>query len=99
LLGFLAHTRYAVYLYGYLGFFQRVFANVATTNAFVDLTIALVMVLVWIGQDARLRGTSPLPYLLVTLALGSAGPLIYLIRRFRDKPASDSAPAAHRLDG
>jgi hypothetical protein len=39
------------------------------------------MVSVWMWQDARARGTSAIPYLVVTLFLGSIGPLLYLFRR------------------
>lgn len=39
-------------------------------------------------RDARARGVSAVPYVLLTLALGSAGPLVYLIRRLAsDAPA------------
>ena len=77
---FLGLTAYATYAYGFAGLFELVFANAATTLAMVDLTIALSLVSVWMWQDARRRGISPLPYLVATATLGSAGPLLYLIR-------------------
>jgi hypothetical protein len=69
-----------VYQYGYAGFLELATANLATIAVLVDLTIALSLVAVWMWNDARDRGISPLPYLAVTLVLGSIGPLIYLIR-------------------
>ena len=80
LLDFLALTGYALWAYGYVGFFELLFANAATITAASDLTIALAMVSVWLWQDAKKRGISAVPYLVVTAALGSAGPLLYLIR-------------------
>jgi hypothetical protein len=77
---FLALTAYAVYHYGYIGFFELATANAATTLALVDLVIALSLVVVWMVRDARARGVSVAPYVLLTLVLGSAGPLAYLIR-------------------
>jgi uncharacterized protein (TIGR02246 family) len=47
----------------------------------VDLTIALTMAVVWVWRDARSRGVSPIPYVALTLLTGSAGPLLYLLRR------------------
>ena len=81
LCGFAALTGYTVYHYGYLGFFEQETANAATVTALVDLVIALSLVVVWMVRDARARGVSPLPYVLLTVALGSIGPLLYLIRR------------------
>ena len=81
LLDFAGLSAYAVYEHGYMGVFRLVTANVATTTAFVDLVIALSLVVVWMWQDARDRGVSPLPYVLLTAAFGSVGPLLYLIRR------------------
>jgi hypothetical protein len=97
---FLALTGYAVYQYGYVGFFELMTANVATIAGFVDLVIALSLILAWMVRDARARGVSPVPYVLLTLALGSVGPLVYLIRRLAsDAPAhtaTSMAPAGHR---
>jgi hypothetical protein len=90
----LAMDAYSVYLYGYIGFFRMVVANFAGVTAFVDLLIALVLIIVWMGEDARQRNVSAIPYLVLTIALGSIGPLLYLIRRFSDRtePASAVEP-------
>jgi hypothetical protein len=77
----LAMDAYSVYLYGYVGFFRMVLANLAGVTAFVDLLIALVLIIVWMGDDARERNVTAIPYLILTIALGSIGPLLYLIRR------------------
>lgn len=81
LVAFLGFTEYAVYQHGIQGLFDLVLANSATTLAFTDLTIALTLVSFWVVQDARAKQISWLPFLLITMALGSAGPLLYLIRR------------------
>jgi len=97
LIGFSALTAYAVYQHGYIGFFEQLFANVATITAFVDLTIALSLVIIWMWLDARDRGVSVTPYILLTFALGSVGPLLYLIRRFGQEPHVLTNPQTARL--
>lgn len=82
LLGFSILTAYAVYLYGYAGFFREVTSNVASLTLLVDLVISLTIILVYMGNDARTHRISVFPYLLLTLGFGSVGPLLYLIRRF-----------------
>jgi hypothetical protein len=94
LIGFAALNAYVVYQYGYVGFFRLVLANAATVAALVDLTIALSLVALWMWQDARERGLSPLPYLVLTLTLGSIGPLLYLIRREGVAPVRTLGAAA-----
>jgi len=84
---FVALTAYAVWHYGYLAFFDVHAMNAINAQIFVDLCLALAMVSVWMWQDARTRGVSALPYLVVTLFLGSIGPLLYLFRRAADEPA------------
>jgi Protein of unknown function DUF2834 len=79
---FSALNVYAIAQYGILGVFELAFANAATVLLFTDLTIALSLVMAWMWQDARQRGLSPIPYVVLTLGLGSIGPLLYLIRRF-----------------
>ncbi len=67
--------------HGYPGFFELAAANWATRLLFVDLSIALALITVWMYLDARERGASFLPCVLLTLTFGAAGPLLYLIRR------------------
>jgi len=81
LAAFSALTALAVYEYGYIGFFDAVFSNLVGIVCMADLAIALTLVLVWMTRDAREVGISPLPYVVLTFALGSVGPLLYLIRR------------------
>jgi len=91
LLGFAGLEAYAVYEHGVVGIFAALLANSATLVAFVDLVIALGLASLWMALDARGRAISAVPYVVMTLALGSVGVLLYLIRR----EATASAPLAH----
>jgi len=81
LFDFVALTGYAVWRHGYLGLFQLGVSSWGAALLLVDLTIALGLVLIWMMGDSRERGLAFLPYALLTLAFGSVGPLLYLIRR------------------
>ncbi|MFN2376589.1 MAG: DUF2834 domain-containing protein [Candidatus Binatia bacterium] len=87
LLAFLALTGYVVLVHGFTGFYQRVATDAVTFLLFVDLSIALGIILVWMMEDARQRSFSFVPYLFVMLVVGVAGPLLYLIRRENDVTA------------
>jgi hypothetical protein len=87
LFDFAAFTAYAVAQHGLVGFVDMAFMNFATLQVFADLAIALSLVTTWMWRDARQRGVSPIPYVVLTLTLGSIGPLLYLVRR-----AGDAAP-------
>ena len=89
---FSALTAYAVYQVGYVGFFESLFGSIVGITVLADLVIALSLVMVWMGRDARQRGVSATPYIVATLLLGSVGPLLYLIRR-----ESGTVPASARL--
>lgn len=84
---FVALTGYAVYHYGYLAFFDLHAANAIQIQIFVDLIIALTFVMIWMWRDASARGISPIPYVVLTLLLGSIGPLAYMIRREATEPS------------
>lgn len=56
-------------------------ANLWTIQVMVDLVIALAITIVWMVRDARRRGMSATPYVILTFATGSFGPLAYLLRR------------------
>jgi hypothetical protein len=88
-------TAYALLEYGYVGFFREVISNLASLTLLLDLLISLTIILVYLGNDASRRGVWAVPYLLLTLAFGSVGPLLYLIRRLasRDVNRELSRPA------
>src|SRR5260370_10910481 len=62
LIGFLSQEAYVLYLYGYVGFLRMVLANPAGIAAAVDLTIALVLIAIWMSEDAQQHKISTLPY-------------------------------------
>lgn len=95
LFDFSALTAYAVYEVGYAGFFEILFSDIVGITVAVDLFIALGMALVWMVRDARAHDISPIPYILLTLAFGSVGPLAYLLRR--PEEATVAAPSAAHL--
>jgi hypothetical protein len=71
----------AVAQHGYLGIFALHFQTFGGMQVLVDLVIALVLVMVWMWHDAKATGRNVWPWIAVTLALGSFGPLVYLLTR------------------
>jgi len=53
-----------------------------------DLVISLLICLFFIAKDAPARGLPFWPFLVLTLALGSFGPLAYLVMRELRAPAA-----------
>ena len=82
IVGFGLLTIVPIYQYGYFGLFSLALANSATVQVSVDLVIALALFMLWMWPDAKKRDISPVPYVIITLVLGSFGPLLYLFRRF-----------------
>ncbi len=61
----------------------------------LDLAIALSLFVGFMRKDARARGLPFLPYLLLTMLLGSIGPLAYLVHRaLAEKKAGAPDPTA-----
>ena len=81
----------ALWQHGYWGLFAPAFTNTGAAQVLVDLGIALSLFLVWMWRDAARLGRNPWPWLLITLALGSFGPLLYLLTR--------REPAARQISG
>lgn len=78
---FLAQTGKVLISIGFLGFFASVRLNAATELMFLDLVITLGLIMVWMWRDARASDRLFWPFALVTLLVGSAGPLAYLLYR------------------
>jgi len=74
----------ALWQHGYWGIIAPLIQNSAGLQVLCDLIIALVLVLRWIRRDAEAHGRAVWPWVVLTLALGSFGPLIYLLTRRRD---------------
>ena len=82
-----ALTAAALWQHGYWGIIAPHFQSFGAGQVPVDLVIALTLVVVWMWHDAKASGRSAWPWLALTLAAGSFGPLIYLLtRRNRPKP-------------
>lgn len=81
LAAFTLFSVYAIEGTGYFGLLAPHFESAGGLQVLLDLVIALSLVLVWMYQDSKARGTAFLPYLVLTLTLGSIGPLLYLVRR------------------
>jgi hypothetical protein len=98
---FVALTAYAVYAEGYFAFmsvgWEFASSGVWGAQIVIDFLIALSVALGFVIADARKRGVAYWPFLLMTLTLGSIGPLAYLIHRERATSAvpqhSDRQPA------
>ncbi len=72
-------TAYALAQVGYVGIITYALDGPAGWQVFADLVVALLLVLGWLVRDARGKGRNPWPWIVVTLALGSFGPLLYLV--------------------
>lgn len=81
LVAFTGLTALAVSAHGLSGIFGPLLANAAGLQVLVDLMIALALFLVWMWRDARRLHRNPWPWLALTLAAGSFGPLLYLLTR------------------
>ncbi len=74
-------TEVALSEFGLFGFFSALNANWATRQVHADLVIGLLIASWFMWRDARELGLPWFPYFVMTLLLGSFGPLAYLIHR------------------
>ena len=81
----------AVAQHGVWGIIAPHFRSTGAGQVFADLIISLILAMIWMAHDAKRLGRNPWPWIALTLAAGSFGPLVYLLMR---KPAVMSASAA-----
>jgi hypothetical protein len=81
LTAFLAQTVVVLTCLGFVGFFESTNLNDATRLMLFDLVITLALISIWMHRDAVATGRRFWPFALLTLVLGSAGPLTYLLIR------------------
>jgi hypothetical protein len=102
LVGFSALTAEVVIRDGYTEWLRIAFENRSAGLLLVDLTIALSLVMGWMIKDARARKVTVWPFTILTVLLGSVGPLMYLVlRSAADRRANDAeerAPRGLRLE-
>jgi hypothetical protein len=83
LLAFGAYSLYVMWQVGYVGIWQAGLANLAALQVLLDLVIVCALASIWMLVDGRSRGLTAWPFVLITLAAGSFGPLLYLLYRNR----------------
>jgi hypothetical protein len=81
LFDFVVLTGYAIMEVGYIGVIASHFDHWGGIQVLADLVIACGLAVVWVVMDARERRVNAWPYVLLTLFLGSIGPLAYLLKR------------------
>lgn len=81
ILAFGALTAEALMETGYLGIFTMHMQSFAGMQVLTDLVIVCVLAILWMLHDAKTSGVNPWPFIVVTLAAGSFGPLFYLVAR------------------
>jgi hypothetical protein len=72
-------TGLALWHHGYWGIIAPHFQSFGAGQVFADLVIALSLAMLWMVKDAKKTGRNPAGWILLTLTLGSFGPLIYLL--------------------
>ena len=87
-LDFTVLTGYALEQHGYWGIIAPLLSSSAGWQVMADLTISCMVAAGWMFADARRNGRNPWPYLLLTLVLGSFGPLCYLLLERRNEARS-----------
>ena len=88
-----ALTTVALLDVGYFGIIAPHFRSWGEAQVLADLVIVCVLACVWMVRDAPARGLSAWPFVVMTVVLGSFGPLTYLVVRElrRTRPASQLA--------
>jgi len=81
ILAFGALSAMALMEVGYIGIFEMHMQNYAGMQVLTDLVIVCVLAIVWMIGDAKTSGVNPWPFVVLTLAAGSFGPLFYLVAR------------------
>ena len=69
----------ALYEHGYWGILAYHLPSSAGWQVGADLVIACSLAIFWMIGDARRSGRNAWPFVVMTLALGSFGPLFYLL--------------------
>lgn len=88
-----ALTTLALVDVGYFGILEPHFQSWGGAQVFADLVIVCLLACIWMVNDARQRGVSAWPFIVITLVAGSFGPLLYLAMRELRAPAGGRVSA------
>ena len=91
LAGFGAFSVWVVAGHGYTGFLSLAAREPWALQMLLDLVIACSFAIGWMRQDAKRRGITAWPFVVMTILLGSIGLLGYAIRRTFDRTSRDAA--------
>ena len=91
--GFAAITTEALMDVGYVGLIEQQLRSWAGVQVLTDLVIVSALACIWMTSDARSRGLSAWPFVVITLVAGSFGPLCYLVARELRSTAARTAGA------
>lgn len=78
---------------GLWGIIQPHFRSWGGAQVFTDLVIMGLIAIYWMIRDARTHRVAAWPFVVLTLALGSFGPLLYLIVRELRTTSTSRQPA------
>lgn len=81
LLPFAGYSTLVILEHGYFGFLTLALREPWAMQLLLDLSISCLLIGAWIRRDARERGISALPYLLLLPFLGSISTLAYFVHR------------------
>ncbi len=88
IIAFGALSAKALATHGYWGIIAPHFQTWGAGQVLADLVILALLSCIWMVSDARTRGLNAWPFVLLTLAAGSFGPLLYLLRREGQAPVN-----------
>ena len=74
-------TAIALWVDGVTGIFASIVSSWGSMQIYIDLVIALTMIMFWLYRDARAQGRNPWPWIVATLLVGAFSPLVYLLVR------------------
>lgn len=77
----------ALWQHGYWGIIAPHFQTFGAGQVLADLVIAVTLAMVWMWHNAKATGRNVWPWLALSLAAGSFGPLLYLLTAKRKATA------------
>lgn len=88
LIPFLVLSAYAVQQVGYWGIFDYHRHSPAGWQVITDLVIAILLIFTWMIPEAKRTGRNPWPYVVISVFLGSIGPLLFMVLEPRREPVT-----------